>query len=127
MLGGVCAAAGCLFWQSRHKLPLLHSSPPPTATVPLPRPPRSCINTYGPEGRREPRAVAFAPGGRALLAAYPDGLRAFTLDPLQLCDAAEGLQWSKVRRSGRGKPGWQEGFKLDGRNGARVALLANAS
>lgn len=59
--------------------------------------PCSCINTYGPEGRREPRAVAFTPGGLALLAAYPDGLRTFTLDPLQLCDAADGLQWAKVR------------------------------
>ena len=58
--------------------------------------PRSCINTHGPEGRREPRAVAFTPGGRALLAAYPDGLRTFTLDPLQLCDNADGLQWGKV-------------------------------
>ncbi|PRW32885.1 katanin p80 WD40 repeat-containing subunit B1 [Chlorella sorokiniana] len=57
----------------------------------------SCINTYGPEGRREPRAVAFTPGGRALLVAYPDGLRTFTLDPLQLCDTADGLQWGKVR------------------------------
>lgn len=58
--------------------------------------PHSCINTHGPEGRREPRAVAFTPGGRALLAAYPDGLRTFTLDPLQLCDNADGLQWGKV-------------------------------
>lgn len=74
----------------------------------------SCINTYGPEGRREPRAVAFAPGGRALLAAYPDGLRAFTLDPLQLCDTADGQQWGKVRgaeyASSTSWPGGQLGW-----------------
>lgn len=83
----------------------MQCSPPPTPSPP----PHSCINTYGAEGRREPRALAFAPGGRALLAAYPDGLRTFTLDPLQLCDAAEGLQWGKVRQAwrGRGGTGWE--------------------
>lgn len=57
---------------------------------------RRCIGVHGPEGRREVRALAFNSTGSALLAAYPDGLRTFTLDPLELRDTAE-MQWRQVR------------------------------
>jgi katanin p80 WD40 repeat-containing subunit B1 len=73
-----------------------------------------CIGVHGPEGRREARALAFA-GARAggadgsgsgavLLAAYADGLRTFSPDPLQHHDTAD-LPWSKVRDGWVGRQG----------------------
>lgn len=61
--------------------------------------PRRCIGVHSSEGRREVRALAFTSTGSALLAAYPDGLRTFTLDPLELRDTAE-LQWRQVGLGG---------------------------
>ncbi|KAL4422687.1 hypothetical protein ABPG75_008884 [Micractinium tetrahymenae] len=54
-----------------------------------------CIGVHGPEGCREVRALAFTSTGSALLAAYPDGLRTFTLDPLEHRDTAE-LLWKQI-------------------------------
>lgn len=88
--------------------------------------PGTCIGVHGPEGRREVRAVAFAAAGRALLAAYPDCLRTFTLDPLAHHDTAD-VQWSKV-----GRVGWLAGRAcaslacMQGREGRPAAAAAAA-
>lgn len=63
------------------------------------RQPGACIGVHGPQGCREALAVAFASGGGALLAAFPDALRTFTLDPLQHHDTA-AVQWGEVGRVG---------------------------
>jgi WD40 repeat protein len=55
----------------------------------------TCIGVHAPAGCGEVRAVAFAAGGRALLAAYPTGLRTFTLDPLTHHDSAD-VPWREV-------------------------------
>lgn len=64
---------------------------------PLPCPSCRCIGVNGPDGRREVRALTFTSTGSALLAAYPDGLRTFTIDPLEHRDTAE-LAWKEVGR-----------------------------
>jgi len=62
---------------------------------------RRCVDVAGPEGGKEVRALAFTSTGSALLAAYPDGLRTFTLDPLVQHDTAD-VQWKQVGgRDGR--------------------------
>lgn len=98
-LSWLCCTTCWRFLPERLPTGATHASPPFPPSLPVPT--SRCIGVHGPEGRREVRGVAFAPGGRALMAAYPDGLRVFTLDPLTLQDTAD-LQWSRVRGAGQG-------------------------